>query len=92
MPVNLIILEQGEGMGNRTTAVRAAEAKTRAAMVAEHNSFLFQTNLSIFLSDLLWILFFGSAAETADASCVVADEIIGPNRREACTESNIILR
>lgn len=91
MPVNLIILEQGEGLGNRTAAVRAAEAKTRAAMVAEHNSFLFQTNLSIFLSDLLWILFFGSAAGTADASCVVADEIIGPNRREACTESNIIL-
>ena len=40
MPVNLIILEQGEELGNRTKAIRLTEAKTQAARVAEHNSSL----------------------------------------------------
>lgn len=42
MPVNLIILEQGEGLGNRTKAIRLTEAEAQAAMVAEHNSSLKQ--------------------------------------------------
>lgn len=37
MQVNLPILEQGEGLGDRTKAVSFMEAKTVAAMGAEHN-------------------------------------------------------
>lgn len=38
MPVNLIILEQGEEFAGGTKAIRLTEAKTKATMVDEHIS------------------------------------------------------
>lgn len=51
MPVNLIILEQGEGLWNWTTAIGLTEAKTQEGMDPEHNSFFKQIFL-FFLCDL----------------------------------------
>lgn len=91
MPVNLIILEQGEGLGNRTKAIRLTEAKTRAAMVAEHNSFLKQ----IFLFPFVTYCRFCSSAVWRQWCflCCGRKKIISLHRREACaTGSNAILQ
>lgn len=69
MPVNLIILEQGEGLGNRTKAIRLTEAKMQAAVVAEHNSPLKQIFLFLCVTCCRFISSVGE--RDGDVSCVV---------------------
>lgn len=68
MPVNLIILEQGEGLWNWTTAIELTEAKTQEGMDPEHNSFFKQ----IFLFFFATYGRFCSSALEGDISYVLA--------------------
>lgn len=86
MPVNLIILEQGEGPGNSTKAIRLTEAKTQAGMVPERISTLKQIFPFLFVIYCRFSFCLWSYCDVY----VLGPKTVTLHRHETCTVSNII--